>query len=245
MVQVKDELRKGAHKRLLPLALALRFLVLAVVALLDRARADKLEHRVADADPVAFAELDLVDRGAFGDSYASVSYTEGGASTLLSEGRAAMHLMGSWEYSTHLDQAPEFAENDLGYVTFPPLPDGAGDPANIVGNPTNYFSVTAEGPHLEHALEFLAYTAQDEYVADMVANGEVPTTTGAEDVLADSPDPEFAVFQYELVRDAPHFQLSWDQALTPEIATPMVTEIEALFNGQSTPEEFVDAVAAL
>ncbi|MFW6640816.1 extracellular solute-binding protein [Nocardiopsis algeriensis] len=188
---------------------------------------------------------ELVDRGAFGDAYASVSYTEGGASTLLSEGRAAMHLMGSWEYSTHLDQAEDFAKEDLGYTAFPPIDGGKGDPANVVGNPTNFFSVTSDSPHLDSALEFLTYTSQEEYVADMVANGEVPTTTGAEELLADSPSPDFATFQYEMVRDAPHFQLSWDQALPPDVATPMVTEIESLFNGQSTPEQFVDALAAL
>ncbi|KOX15635.1 ABC transporter substrate-binding protein [Nocardiopsis sp. NRRL B-16309] len=188
---------------------------------------------------------DLVERGAFGDAYASVSYTEGGASTLLSEGRAAMHLMGSWEYSTHLDQDRDFAEDDLGYTVFPPVPGGEGDPANVVGNPTNFFSVTADTAHPDQAQEFLRYTSQEEYVADMVANGEVPTTTNAEEAVADSPNPEFATFQYEMVRDAPHFQLSWDQALPPETATPMVTEIESLFNGQSTPEQFVDALAAL
>ncbi|WP_444960043.1 ABC transporter substrate-binding protein [Nocardiopsis sp. M1B1] len=188
---------------------------------------------------------ELVDQGAFGDSYASVSYTEGAASALLSEGRAAMHLMGSWEYSTILDQNEEFATNDLGYVAFPPIGGGEGDPANVVGNPTNYFSVSAETEYTDQAMEFLTYMSQEEYVADMVENGEVPTTTNAEEVVADSPSPDFATFQYEMVRDAPHFQLSWDQALPPEVATPMVTEIESLFNGESTPEQFVDALAAL
>lgn len=188
---------------------------------------------------------ELVDQGAFGESYASVSYTEGAASALLSEGRAAMHLMGSWEYSTILDQNEEFATNDLGYVAFPPIEGGEGDPANVVGNPTNYFSVSAETEYTDQAMEFLTYMSQEEYVADMVENGEVPTTTNAEEVVADSPSPDFATFQYEMVRDAPHFQLSWDQALPPEVATPMVTEIESLFNGESTPEQFVDALAAL
>ncbi|WP_150239653.1 extracellular solute-binding protein [Nocardiopsis quinghaiensis] len=188
---------------------------------------------------------ELVDDGAFGDSYASVSYTEGAASALLSEGRAAMHLMGSWEYSTILDQDEEFARENLGYVEFPPIEGGEGDPDNVVGNPTNFFSVTAETDHMDAALEFLTYTSEEEYVADMVENGEVPTTTNAEEAVADSPSPDFATFQYEMVRDAPHFQLSWDQALPPEVATPMVTEIESLFNGQSTPEQFVDALAAL
>jgi xylobiose transport system substrate-binding protein len=223
--------------------------------LVDRIGGPEVFQRIDDGDmegwrdpavlEAAEAVRDLVDRGAFGDSYASVSYTEGGASTLLSEGRAAMHLMGSWEYSTLLDQDPEFAENELGYTVFPPMPGGEGDPENVVGNPTNYFSVTADTEFPEEAQEFLRYTSQEEYVADMVENGEVPTTTDAEEAVADSPNPEFAVFQYEMVRDAPHFQLSWDQALPPEVATPMVTEIESLFNGQSTPEQFVDALAAL
>ncbi|MFV2198364.1 ABC transporter substrate-binding protein [Nocardiopsis sp. LOL_012] len=223
--------------------------------LVDRIGGPEVFGRIDDGDMAGWrdpavleaAEMvrDLVERGAFGDAYASVSYTEGGASTLLSEGRAAMHLMGSWEYSTHLDQAPAFAESDLGYTAFPPLPGGEGDPANVVGNPTNYFSVSADTAHPEQALQFLRETAREEYVADMVANGEVPTTVDAEQAVADSPNPEFAAYQYEMVRDAPHFQLSWDQALPPEIATPMVTEIESLFNGQSTPEEFVDALAAL
>lgn len=223
--------------------------------LVDRIGGPEVFGRIHDGDsegwrdPAALkaAQMveELVERGAFGDAYASVSYTEGAASTLLSEGLAAMHLMGSWEYSTHLDQAREFAENDLGYVEFPPLADGAGDPDNVVGNPTNYFSVSAETDYMDEALEFLKYTAQEEYVADMVANGEVPTTTGAEEAVADSPNPDFAVFQYEMVRDAPHFQLSWDQALPSKVATPMVTEIESLFNGQSTPEQFIDALANL
>jgi xylobiose transport system substrate-binding protein len=223
--------------------------------LVDRIGGPEVFARVVEGDPEGWRDpavleaarmvRELVDRGAFGDSYASVSYTEGAASTLLSEGRAAMHLMGSWEYSTILDQDSEFARNDLGYVAFPPIEGGEGDPANVVGNPTNYFSVSAGTEHMDQALEFLAYMSEEEYVADMVENGEVPTTTNAEEVVADSPSPDFATFQYEMVRDAPHFQLSWDQALPPEVATPMVTEIESLFNGESTPEQFVDALAAL
>ncbi|MDA0565616.1 extracellular solute-binding protein [Streptomonospora sp. S1-112] len=187
---------------------------------------------------------DLVDRGAFGDNFASVSYTEGGASALLAEGRAAMHLMGSWEYSTQLAEAPEFAEEHLGYTTFPEVPDGQGDPAAVVGNPTNYFSVTSEADS-EAAVDFLKQTYTQEYVADMVENGEVPVTTGAEELLDNSPNPDFARYQYDLVQEAPTFQLSWDQALPRTAAEPVLTEIDRLFNGQTTPEEFVDTLAAL
>ncbi len=186
---------------------------------------------------------DLVDRGAFGNNFTSVSFTEGAASTLLSEGDAAMHLMGSWEYSTHLDQAPDFAENDLGYTAFPEVSGGEGDPANLTGNPTNYFSVTADSEYTDEATELLTMTTEDTYVQDMVDNGEVPPTSDAEEYLEDSPDPDFATFQYELVQEAPNFQLSWDQSLEPQVATGMLTEIERLFTEQSTPEEFVETMA--
>ncbi|GAA4901954.1 ABC transporter substrate-binding protein [Streptomonospora salina] len=188
---------------------------------------------------------DLVDRGAFGDNYASVSYEEGGASALLSEGKAAMHLMGSWEYSTQLADAEEFAKEDLGYAAFPAMPDGDGAPQAVVGNPTNFFSVTDDGDS-EAEVDFLKQTYTDEYVQDMVENGEVPTTDNSEEMIEEhSPNPDFATFQYRMVRDAPTFQLSWDQALDRSVAEPMVTEIERLFNKQVTPEEFVDNVAAL
>ncbi|RNL83040.1 ABC transporter substrate-binding protein [Halostreptopolyspora alba] len=221
--------------------------------LVDREGGAEVFNRIEAGDPEGWRDpamlraaehvSELVDRGAFGDNFASVSFTEGAASTLLSEGEAAMHLMGSWEYSTHLDQAPDFAENDLGYAPFPEMPEGEGDPANVTGNPTNYFSVTADSEYTEEATEFLQMTDDDAYVQDMVDNGEVPTTTDAEEYLDDSPNPEFATFQYELVQNAPHFQLSWDQALEPEVSTAMLNEIERLFTEQITPEEFVELMA--
>ncbi|MDT0302567.1 ABC transporter substrate-binding protein [Streptomonospora wellingtoniae] len=223
--------------------------------LVDRKGGHEVFQRIQNGDPEGWRDpavleaaetvQDLVDRGAFGENYASVSYEEGAASALLSEGRAAMHLMGSWEYSTQLADAPEFAEEHLGYTAFPELPDGDGNPQAVVGNPTNFFSVTDDGD-TEAEVDFLKQTYSDPYVKEMVENGEVPTTTNAEQMIEKhSPNPDFATYQYEMVRDAPTFQLSWDQALPRSQAEPMVTEIEKLFNKQSTPEEFVDNVAAL
>lgn len=222
--------------------------------LVDRIGGYEVFQRIANGDSEGWRDpavleaakivQDLVDSGAFGDNFASVSADDGSASALLAEGKTAMHLMGSWEFSTQLADAPEFAKNDLGYAAFPAMPDGEGNPQAVVGNPTNYFSITADGD-TKAAEKFLEQTYSEEYVKDMVENGEVPTTTGAEELLDESPNPDYAKFQYAMVRDAPTFQLSWDQALPRQIAEPMVTEIERLFNGQVSPKEFVDNVAAL
>ena len=187
---------------------------------------------------------DLVDSGAFGKNFGSVNYGSGGTSTLLNKGKAAMVLMGSWEYAVQQGEAPEFAKNGLGYVPFPTVEGGKGDPGNVVGNPTNYISVTTAAPK-ETAAEFLKTTYSDAYVQGLIEKGEVPVTTNAAALLAKAPDPAYAKFQYDLVLKAPYFTQSWDQALGLTLGTPLLTEIQKLFNGQSSPERFVSAVLAI
>ncbi|GHE06947.1 ABC transporter substrate-binding protein [Klenkia taihuensis] len=187
---------------------------------------------------------DLVDSGAFGTNFGSVGYGAGGSSTLVSSGQAAMQLMGSWEYAVQQEASADFAANGLGYVPFPAVEGGAGDPDNIVGNPTNYVSVTSGAPS-QTAADYLETLTSDEYVQGLVDLGEVPVTANAEEALASAPNPDYARFQFDLVANAPTFTQSWDQALGFEIATPMLAALQELFNGQQTPEQFVDTVAAI
>jgi raffinose/stachyose/melibiose transport system substrate-binding protein len=87
----------------------------------------------------------LVRAGAFETGYDFVSYDAGASSALLYTGRAAMHVMGSWDFASITGADPAFtAGNKLGWTTFPTVPDGTGNPDDIVGNPANYFSVTTE-----------------------------------------------------------------------------------------------------
>ncbi|MFI6340306.1 extracellular solute-binding protein [Streptomyces sp. NPDC050535] len=187
---------------------------------------------------------ELVDSGAFGKKFGSVNYGAGGTSTLLNKGKAAMVLMGSWEYATQQSEAPDFAKNDLGYVAFPVVEGGKGDAGNVVGNPTNYLSVTTSAAK-QTASDFLKTTYSDSYVQGLVEKGEVPVTSNAAQYLTKAADPAYAKFQYDLVQKAPSFTQSWDQALGLTLGTPLLTEIQKLFNGQSSPEQFVSAVLAI
>jgi xylobiose transport system substrate-binding protein len=186
----------------------------------------------------------LVDGGAFGDNFGSVNYGAGGTSTLLAKGKAAMELMGSWEYATQQGADPNFAKDGMGYVAFPTVDGGVGDPADVVGNPTNYLSVTTAAPQTT-AAAFLKTTYSDSYVEGLVAKGEVPVTANAKQALAKAPDPAYAEFQYDLVSNAPAFTQSWDQALGLTLGTPLLTEIQKLFNGQDSPQQFVSGVLAI
>ncbi len=187
----------------------------------------------------------LIDDGAFGKGYSSVSYNNHGASAAFAKGKAAMHLMGSWEFSTLLGIFPDFAKKDVGWCAFPKFDGGSGDIRNVVGNPNNYWSVNARVPNKDAAIAFLRDCASEQYTKDLIANGDVPTTTIAEKMLDSSPNPEFAKFQYQMVRQAPAFTLSWDQAVDPSWQQPMLTEINKLFVGKSSPEQFVSALKGL
>ncbi|MFS7878184.1 extracellular solute-binding protein [Streptomyces asiaticus] len=190
---------------------------------------------------------DLVGRGAFGKNYKSVNYTADGASTLFAKGKAAMHLMGSWEYANQKANQPAFAKSGLGWTTFPAVPGGTGDPKSVVGNPTNYWSVNAKvkGDKQKTAIEFVKFAAKQDYSKDLIANGDVPTTSDATSLLAGHENPDYARFQYDLVKQAPDFTLSWDQALPAKYTPPLHTAVQKLFNGQLSPAGFIDALKGM
>lgn len=198
--------------------------------LLDRIGGPEVFQKIQNGDTSGWGDpavlkaaqtvKELVDQGAFGKNFNSVDYGNGGAPTLLNKGKAAMHLMGSWEYSTQLGKAPEFAKKDLGWTAFPTVAGGVGDAADVVGNPTNYWSINARTKHKDAAIAFLKTMASQEYAKALVDNGDIPTTSNAASMLSTSPNPQFANDQYSLVQKAPSFTLSWDQALESQYATP-------------------------
>jgi xylobiose transport system substrate-binding protein len=188
----------------------------------------------------------LVQRGGFASNFAAVGYEEGGAGTLFAKGRAAMHLMGSWEYTNQVDQQPKFAKNSLSWATFPAVDGGKGDPKNIVGNPTNYFSITQGSKNVQAATDFLKQEmASQQYVDDFIKAGDVPPVTGVETKLALSPSPDFSKVVYDMVKDAPAFTLSWDQAIDNKFAQPMLDNLQKVFLGKLDAKGFVDAMVAL
>ncbi|MEV7991106.1 extracellular solute-binding protein [Streptomyces sp. NPDC086077] len=223
--------------------------------LVDRIGGPEVFARIQNGDSAGWGDpsvlkaaetvRDLVDAGAFGKGFNSVSYVNGGAPAVFAQGKAAMHLMGSWEYSTQLGKFPDFAKKHLGWAAFPAFDGGTGDVRNVVGNPTNYWSVNARTRNKDAAIAFLKDCASQAYAKDLVANGDIPTTSNAAELLKSAPNPEFAAFQYEMVERAPAFTLSWDQAVDPGVQTPMLTEINKLFVGQSTPSRFVSALKEL
>ncbi len=187
----------------------------------------------------------LTDAGAFGATFDSVRFTDGGSPTLLATGRAGFELMGSWAYSTHQETNPEFARDDLGWTTFPSVPGGRGDRRNVTGNTNNFYSVLKKTRHPEAVAEFLKLMYSDEFVQAQLAIGNLPTTVNTEKFLDSAGNPQYARYQFDLVKRAPSFQLSWDQAYPPGATTAMHQAVRQHTNGRLDADGFIEAMRSL
>ncbi|MEU3612333.1 extracellular solute-binding protein [Streptomyces sp. NPDC006872] len=220
--------------------------------LLDRAGGSEVFTKIASGDASAWKDpsvtkanqylQDLTKAGAFGDNASSVSYDQGASTALLYTGKAAMEVMGTWEYANIAKADPDFLKGDLGYTAFPSLSGGAGDPKSIVGNPSNFLSLNSSTKNKSAALTYLKdYVLDDSQVDAYLAAGSVPPVKGLESKLAaveSSSDKAWLTFVYNLVEDAPGFQLSWDQALPSDQADPLLTNTDKSFLRQISPAEF-------
>jgi len=224
--------------------------------LADRVGGPETFQAVIDGKPDAWSSPEmiqalgliqqLVDAGAFGDKFGSVVADSNADAALLHTGRAGMLLQGAWVYSSFLTDAPDFVSSgDLGFANFPAVEGGKGDPADTVGNPANFWSVSASASQEQQdtAIKYLNEALfDDSYVESLIQNGGVPVTTGAESQLAKSEQAPFLTFAYAMIKNAPSFQLSWDQALPADEAQALLSNLSQVFLGQQSPEEFAAAM---
>ncbi|SHE25267.1 ABC transporter substrate-binding protein [Actinomyces glycerinitolerans] len=213
----------------------------------------KIEADQADgwSDPAVLEAArkiqELVEAGAFASDASATSYESGAADALLYTGKAAMLVMLSNAYSNIAQASPEFVESgNLGYFAFPAVEGGKGDPKDVTGNPSAYWYVTSASTDAakDIAIRFLdEQVMNDQYVEEIIGRASVPGAVSAGDKLAAAEDP-FASYVFEMVNEAPAFQLSLDQALTPVQGEALNTALDQLFLLEITPQEFVDTMTA-
>jgi raffinose/stachyose/melibiose transport system substrate-binding protein len=184
--------------------------------------------------------VELIDGQAFPSNFAALNYDLGQSSQLLFNGQAAMQLMGAWDYGIILSNAPEFiSSGQLGWFPFPAVEGGTGDPKNVAGNPANFYSITARSHGQAQAATFLAEGVLDQFEIDeFVKLGQVPPVRGIRAQIAHAEHADWLLTIYDMASQAPHFDLSWDQALHQRPAQAMLTNLGLLFLKQLTPEQF-------
>jgi raffinose/stachyose/melibiose transport system substrate-binding protein len=188
--------------------------------------------------------VQLIDAGGFGKGYSSVDAGNNADQALLYTGKAAMMLHGGWTYGSMKNDGGKFvADGNLGWMNFPGVEGGKGDPTDTVGNPGQYLAISskATAEQKETAKKFFqtGVLDADETKAWINDGGSVPVVKGTESVLAASPDAAFLKFVYDTSVNAKVFAQSWDQALSPTAAEALLDNIAKLFQKQVSPQQWV------
>ncbi|WP_327657349.1 extracellular solute-binding protein [Streptomyces sp. NBC_00483] len=198
------------------------------------------------SDPAAIKALgmvqDLVKAKGFIKGFSSITADSNADQALLYTGKAAMMLHGSWSYGIQKNDGGDFVSSGgLGYMNFPPVKGGKGDPSNTVGNPGEYLSISSKAGAKEKKIaeEFFAKgMLQDAEVKAWIDGGGVPVKLGTEKLLAASKDSDFLQFTYDIATKAKSFSQSWDQALSPTAAETLLDNIVKLFQLSISPRQF-------
>jgi raffinose/stachyose/melibiose transport system substrate-binding protein len=190
----------------------------------------------------------LVRAGAFETGYDSVHYSGSGSDALVYTGKAAMQLMGDWDISSILGSDKSFVTGgNLGMAPFPTLPGGTGNAADLAGNTASYVAISSKATAAQKKIAedfFKDSLTSTDYAKAEVSAGEVPVTTGASSLFTGQQLATYDNTIYSSVQTAPSFQYSWDQAMTPQVASVMLTNLAQVFTLAETPAKFESTLNA-
>jgi raffinose/stachyose/melibiose transport system substrate-binding protein len=227
--------------------------------LFDRIGGPEVFQAVIDGEKNAWSHPDaltaltkvqeLVEARGFIKGFSSITADSNADQALLYTGRAAMMLHGAWSYGIQQADGGDFVSGGaLGFMTFPPVEGGKGDPSNTVGNPAQYLSISskASSEQKKIAKDFFATgVLQDEEAKKWIDNGLVPIKLGTEKLLAASESADFLQFTYDIASKAKVFAQSWDQALSPTAAETLLDNIVKLFQLSISPQQFATNLNAV
>ncbi|MGV9347364.1 extracellular solute-binding protein [Streptomyces spiralis] len=205
------------------------------------------------SNPAAITALtkvqELVKANGFIKGFSSITADSNADQALLYTGKAAMMLHGAWSYGIQQSDGGDFVSSGgLGFMNFPPVEGGKGDPGNTVGNPAQYLSISSKAGAEEKkvAKEFFATgVLQDAEVKAWIDNGSVPIRLGTQKLLAASKSSDFLQLTYDIASKAKTFVQSWDQALSPTAAETLLDNISKLFQLSISPQQFAGNLNAV
>lgn len=179
----------------------------------------------------------LVDMNTFNDGHNGLSDQE--AKSMFMNGQTAMYLIATWDlpnYTTNEDVPQEFRDS-VGYFDFPTV-DGNGDKNSYVGGPGVGLFVADNSDVKEEAKDFTKFFVQKWGDKSVSEAGVIPATK----VDAESLDlPQMYVDVLDDLNNANNLTLFADVQMSSDTAEVHLNQIQALFGGEVTPEEFAKA----
>ncbi|MGD6941240.1 extracellular solute-binding protein [Cytobacillus gottheilii] len=177
----------------------------------------------------------LVDMNAFVKGFNGLSNDE--AKGYFMNEQAAMYLMATWElpnYTTSPDVAEEFKDK-VGYFKFPTYEGGKGDIDSYVGGPGVGLFVSEESKVKDEAKKFVSYLVEEWGKRSVTDAGVIPAT------VVDTSNGDLDQMYIDILNDlgnATNLTLYADVQMSAGVADVHLNQIQALFGGQSSAEEF-------
>jgi raffinose/stachyose/melibiose transport system substrate-binding protein len=134
---------------------------------------------------------------------------------------------------------------NLGMAQFPTISGGVGNPSDLAGNTASYVAISSKATATQKKIAedfFADALSSTNYAKAEVAAGEVPVSTGAAALFSGQSLASYDTTIYSSVQSAPSFQYSWDQAMTPQVANVMLTNLAQIFELSETPAKFVSTL---
>ncbi len=172
----------------------------------------------------------LAKSGAFQPGFAGTAAPESYGQ--FGDGKAAMILMGNWitaAQSTNAGNGKGLSQDEVGFLRFPTVTDGKGDPKDTFGG-VNGWAVTKSAPAL--ALDYLHDLADPEFERQLATNNIfIPAVKGMSDLLT---DPVLREVSNE-IEGSPFHLLFLDQTLGPSVGSVVNDVSLGLATGALTP----------
>ncbi|MEV1002869.1 extracellular solute-binding protein [Nonomuraea sp. NPDC050202] len=203
------------------------------IAGLDALKQAAVDHDFTKPDFVAagqqvkaLADLQPFQKGFLGAAYS----TPDGQSATVSNGKAAMELMGQWAPSVQQDSGKGLGE-DLGFFPFPAVEGGKGSIGDAFGGGGG-LTVGADAP--KEAVDFVKFmTEMGNHSKAVESGGVLPVLKGEESAVKDPNLKQVAT----LLAGASGYQLYLDQAYPPAVGQQVNDSVAELIAGTKTPEE--------
>jgi len=192
----------------------------------------------------------LIKANGFIKGFQSITADSNADQALLYTGKAAMMLHGSWTYGNMKSSGGDFVTGGhLGWMNFPPVDGGKGDPSDTVGNPGQYLSISSKAPDAQKQLAldyFKNGVLADAEVKEWIKTGSVPIVKSASSQLSSAgDDTPFLKFIYDTSSQAKVFAQSWDQALSPTQAEVLLDNIAKLCARSISPQQYASNMNAV
>ncbi|MEV5896608.1 extracellular solute-binding protein [Nonomuraea fuscirosea] len=174
----------------------------------------------------ALADLQPFQKGFLGAAYS----TPDGQSATVSNGKAAMELMGQWAPSVQADAGKGLGD-DLGFFAFPSVEGGKGSAGDAFGGGGG-LTVGTDAP--KEAVEFVKFmTEMGNHSKAVESGGVLPVLKGEESAVKDPNLKQVAT----MLASASGYQLYLDQAYPPAVGQQVNDSVAELIAGTKTPEE--------